>query len=128
MRIENLDFMDAVKLLADRCGVEINTHVDESTKERIEKSKKFQDIHVEAARFYFSNLIKSKNPGYEYLRKRGLDDKIIKRFGLGFSLDSWNSLMNYLISIGYKSEDLIDVVYLDIKVKLKRFMTNLEIE
>ena len=65
MRIENLDFMDAVKLLANRCGIEINTHVDESTKERMEKSKKFQDIHVEAARFYFSNLIKSKNPGYE---------------------------------------------------------------
>ena len=74
MKIENLDFMDAVKLLANRCGIEINTHVDESTKERMEKSKKFQDIHVEAARFYFSNLIKSKNPGYEYLRKRGLDD------------------------------------------------------
>lgn len=108
MRIENLDFMDAVKLLANRCGIEINTQVDESTKERIEKSKKFQDIHVEAARFYFSNLIKSKNPGYEYLRKRGLDDKIIKKFGLGYSLDSWDSLMNYLISIGYKNEDLIE--------------------
>lgn len=108
MKIENLDFMDAVKLLADKCGIEINTQVDESTKERMEKSKKFQDIHVEAARFYFSNLTKSKNPGYEYLRKRGLDDKIIKKFGLGYSLDSWNSLMNYLLSIGYKNEDLIE--------------------
>ncbi len=108
MKIENLDFMDAVKLLANKCGIEINTHVDESTKERMEKSKKFQDIHVEAARFYFSNLIKSKNPGYEYLRKRGLDDKVIKKFGLGYSLDSWDSLMNYLISIGYKNEDLIE--------------------
>ena len=36
-QIENLDFMDAVKLLANRCGIEINTHVDESTKERMEK-------------------------------------------------------------------------------------------
>ena len=56
MKIENLDFMDAVKLLANRCGIEINTHVDESTKERMEKSKKFQDIHVEAARFIFQIL------------------------------------------------------------------------
>ena len=40
MRIENLDFMDAVKLLASRCGIEINTNVDESTKEKIEKSLK----------------------------------------------------------------------------------------
>ena len=120
MRIENLDFMDAVKLLADRCGIEINTHVDQSTKERIEKSKKFQDIHVEAARFYFSNLIKSKNPGYEYLRKRGLDDKIIKRFGLGYSLDSWNSLMNYLTSIGYKNEDLIECGLFGYKSETKK--------
>lgn len=120
MKIENLDFMDAVKLLANRCGIEINTHVDESTKERIEKSKKFQDIHVEAARFYFSNLIKSKNPGYEYLRKRGLDDKIIKKFGLGYSLDSWNSLMNYLISIGYKSEDLIECGLFGYKSETKK--------
>ena len=108
MKIENLDFMDAVKSLANRCGIEINTKVDEPTKERMKKSKKFQDIHVEAARFYFSNLIKSKNPGYEYLRKRGLDDKIIKKFGLGYSLNSWDSLMNHLISIGYKNEDLIE--------------------
>lgn len=120
MRIENLDFMDAVKLLANRCGIEINTHVDESTKERMEKSKKFQDIHVEAARFYFSNLIKSKNPGYEYLRKRGLDDKIIKKFGLGYSLDSWNSLMKYLTSIGYKSEDLIECGLFGYKSETKK--------
>ncbi|MCI9062621.1 MULTISPECIES: DNA primase [Romboutsia] len=120
MRIENLDFMDAVKLLANRCGLEINTHVDESTKERMEKSKKFQDIHVEAARFYFSNLIKSKNPGYEYLRKRGLDDKVIKKFGLGYSLDSWNSLMNYLISIGYKNEDLIECGLFGYKSETKK--------
>ena len=120
MRIENLDFMDAVKLLADRCGIEINTQVDESTKERIEKSKKFQDIHVEAARFYFSNLIKTKNPGYEYLRKRGLDDKIIKKFGLLYYLDSWNSLMNYLISIGYKNEDLIECGLFGYKSETKK--------
>lgn len=120
MRIENLDFMDAVKLLANRCGIEINTNVDESTKERMEKSKKFQDIHIEAARFYFSNLIKSKNPGYEYLRKRGLDDKIIKKFGLGYSLDSWDSLINYLISIGYKNEDLIDCGLFGYKSETKK--------
>ena len=89
--------MDAVKLLANRCGIEINTHVDESTKERMEKSKKFQDIHVEAARFYFSNLIKSKNPGYEYLRKRGLDDKIIKKIPIHLAISKY-SILSFIIS------------------------------
>ncbi|MGL6104783.1 DNA primase [Romboutsia sp.] len=108
MKMENLDFIDAVKLLASKCGVEINTNVDEKTKEKIEKSKKYQDIHVEAARFYFSNLVKERNPGYEYLRKRGLDDKIIKKFGLGYSLNSWNALVDYLLSRGYIKKDLIE--------------------
>ncbi len=108
MKIENLDFMDAVKLLAQKSGIEINTNIDEATKEKMEKAKKFQDIHVNAARFYFSNLISSKNPGYEYLRKRGLDDKIIKKFGLGYALDKWDSLVEYITSIGYTKQDLIE--------------------
>ena len=109
MKIENLDFMDAVRLLANRCGIDINFNIDEETKQKIELSKKYQDIHTEAARFYFSNLVKSKNRGYDYLRNRGLDDKTIKRFGLGYSQDSWNSLMDYLIEEkGYSQEELLE--------------------
>ena len=89
-------------------NIEINTNMDEDTKLRIEKSKKYQDIHTEAARFYFTNLIKEKNPGYQYLRTRGLDDKIIKKFGLGYSLNSWNTLRDYLLSKGYEKKDLIE--------------------
>lgn len=106
MSMENLEFMDALKLLAKQCGVEINTNMDEETKIRMEKINKFQDIHREAARFYFANLGSGKNHGYEYLRNRGLDDKIIKKFGLGYSLASWNALMDYLQSKGYTKEEL----------------------
>ncbi|MBC5997713.1 DNA primase [Romboutsia ilealis] len=107
MKMENLDFIDAVKLLANKCGIEINTNMNEEDKLRMEKSKKYQDIHLEAARFYFANLLKGKNPGYDYLRKRGLDDKTIKKFGLGFSQKSWNELMDYLLSKGYDKQDLV---------------------
>ena len=106
MSMENLEFMDALKLLAKQCGVEVNTNMDEATKLKMEKVNKFQDIHREAARYYFSNLISSKNPGYNYLRNRGLDDKTIKKFGLGYSLASWNSLKDYLLSKGYTNEEL----------------------
>ena len=109
MKMENLDFMDAVRLLANRCGIDINFNIDEETKQKIELSKKYQDIHTEAARFYFSNLVKSKNRGYDYLRNRGLDDKTIKRFGLGYSQDAWSSLMDYLIDEkGYSVEELLE--------------------
>ena len=107
MKMENLDFIDAVKLLANKCGIEINTNMNEEDKLRMEKSKKYQDIHLEAARFYFANLLKGKNPGYDYLRKRGLDDKTIKKFGLGYSQKSWNELMDYLLSKGYDKQDLV---------------------
>ncbi len=108
MKMENLDFIDAVKVLAQKYGIEINTNMDEESKKKLEKIKKFQDIHTEAARFYFSNLHTKKNSGYAYLRSRGLDDKIIKKFGLGYSLASWNSLMEYLTSKGYSNKDLIE--------------------
>ena len=80
--------------------------MNEETKLKMEKINKFQNVHREAARYYFSNLITSKNPGYNYLRNRGLDDKIIKKFGLGYSLKSWDSLKNYLLSRGYTNEEL----------------------
>ncbi len=108
MKMENLDFIDAVKVLAQKYGIEININMDEESKKKLEKIKKFQDIHTEAARFYFSNLHTKKNSGYAYLRSRGLDDKIIKKFGLGYSLASWNSLMDYLTSKGYSNKDLIE--------------------
>ena len=107
MKIENLDFMEAVKLLAEKNGIEFKTNLSEADKKKMEEIKLMQDIHLKAARFYFSNLINFKNAGYDYLRKRGLSDKIIKRFGLGYSLYSWNSLMDYLLSIGYEKKDLV---------------------
>ncbi|WP_434796597.1 DNA primase [Terrisporobacter vanillatitrophus] len=107
MKIENLDFIEAVKLLAEKNGIEFNTNLSEADKAKIESIKLIQDIHLKAARFYFANLINSKNAGYDYLRRRGLSDKIIKKFGLGYSLNSWSSLMDYLLSIGYEKNDLV---------------------
>ncbi|WP_455538346.1 DNA primase [Terrisporobacter sp.] len=107
MKIENLDFIDAVKLLAEKNGIEFKTNLSKADKEKMESIKLMQDIHLQSARFYFSNLTKSKNAGYDYLKRRGLSDKIIKKFGLGYSLYSWHSLMDYLLSIGYEKKDLV---------------------
>lgn len=106
MKVENLEFMDAVKFLANRCGIEINTNIDENTKKKLEKIKRFQEIHVVAARFFYINLMQKNNPGYKYLIKRGLDEKTIKSFGLGYSIDSWDSLKNFLLKSGYSIEEI----------------------
>lgn len=106
MKVENLEFMDAVKFLANRCGIEINTNIDENTKKKLEKVKRFQEIHIVAARFFYMNLMQKNNPGYKYLIKRGLDEKTIKSFGLGYSLDSWDALKNYLLNKGFSIEEI----------------------
>ena len=107
MKMENIDFIEAVKILAEKNGIEFKTNLSEEDKAKMEKIKIIQDIHLKAARFYFTNLINNKNAGYDYLKRRGLSDKIIKKFGLGYSLYSWNSLMDYLLSIGYEKKDLV---------------------
>ena len=121
MKMENLDFIDAVKLLASKCGVEVKTNMNEEDKLKLEKIKKFQDIHREAARFYFANLIQSKNPGYNYLRNRGLDDKTIKKFGLGYSQKIGNTLMDYLLSKGYNLNDLVECGLINHKVEGNKY-------
>ncbi|MDR1773733.1 MAG: DNA primase [Clostridioides sp.] len=108
MKMENLEFLDAVKLLAKKCGVEINTNFSEEAKQKIEKIRRFQDEYAEAARYYFSNLTKERNMGYDYLVKRGLDNKTIIKFGLGFAKDSWNDMKNYLLEKGYSESELIE--------------------
>lgn len=122
MKMENLDFMDAVRMLATRCGIDINLNIDEDTKRKIELTKKYQDIHTQAARFYFSNLVKTKNRGYDYLRNRGLDDKTIKKFGLGFAKDSWSDLMDYLIEKkGYSKEELLECGLISKSTKVDKY-------
>lgn len=108
MKTENLDFMDAVRFLANRCGIEINNNIDHDTKLKLERINKFQSIHIEAARFYYSNLIKDENPALNYLKKRGLDLRTIKNFGLGYAYDSWDLLKKYLVSKGYGEHDILE--------------------
>lgn len=105
MKVENLQFMDAVRFLANKCGIEIDNNIDEETKILFAKSKRYQMMHTESAQFYYQNLVTNKD-AQSYLRKRGLDEKTIKNFGLGYSPDSWNSLYNHLLSKGYKPEEI----------------------
>jgi len=59
-------------------------------------------------RFYYTNLMNEDNQAFNYLKKRGLDLKVIKNFGLGYAPDSWDSLKIYLSSKGYTDEELFE--------------------
>ena len=106
MKIENLDYVDAVKALAQRAGMEMpeNSYDDSFSKLRI----RVFEANREAARFYFSTLYsKSGAGGLEYFYSRGLSDRTIRHFGLGFADDNWTSLCSHLRSKGFKDNELV---------------------
>lgn len=104
MKKENLSFIDAVKYLADRSGIELREKSQEDL-ERDKKKEKIYEINRAAARYFYINLSKSI-AAQNYLKHRGINIQIIKKFGLGYSMDSWSGLMEELKSKGYSDKDL----------------------
>ena len=105
--IENLDYLDAVKFLADRVGMDVpeeNSYDNTINKRRL----RMLEANREAARFFHSCLgTKDGAVGYQYFKNRGLSDETIKKFGLGFAPDSFNALTNHLMSKGYTKDELV---------------------
>jgi DNA primase len=102
-KMERLEFIETLKFLADRAGIEVNDAQNEQQLKKLDLYKALYRINQETARFFYSNLNKSKAP-MEYLKGRGLNDNTLKSFGLGYALNEWNSLMNYLRQKGFSQE------------------------
>ncbi|MDO5139317.1 MAG: DNA primase [Oscillospiraceae bacterium] len=103
---ENLDYMDAVRLLADRAGMQMP---EDSTQDDSYRKKRILEANRQAAKFYFKNLnSESGREARKYLRRRGLSDETITRFGIGYAPDDWGLLRDYLISKGFKESELVD--------------------
>ena len=114
-KYENVEFYDAVKILAKNAGMEIPNFV-QSEEIAKRKEEKEQALHalLDAAIFYRQILFSSKGkPAMNYLLKRGVNSKSIATFGLGYSTD-FESLKNFLESKGYsidllKKAGLVDI-------------------
>ncbi|MAZ40726.1 DNA primase [bacterium] len=100
--IEGVEFREALKILADRAGVEIEK-VDPKTQG--EKERLFKLLE-EATEFYKENLELNKEV-VSYLKKRGLTEQTIKDFKIGYVPDEWRSLLTHLEKKGY-GRDLIE--------------------
>lgn len=105
MKIENLDYVEAVKFLAQRAGMEMpeNTYDDSLSKLRM----RIYEANREAARFFHATLLSQRGQsGLNYLRGRALSDRTIRHFGLGFADDDWNSLCNHLKNKGFSEYEI----------------------
>ena len=103
---ENSTFPEAVKMLADRAGVNLpEIEYSEEAKKAESKRSRLLEINKEAAKyFYFQLRARQGETGYRYLRDRQLSDETIKKFGLGFANKTSNDLVQYLRSKGYSPE------------------------
>jgi len=108
MEIEGIEFREALERLADRVGIKlINRRRDDND----ERSKMLEVMDL-AARYYHWILMEGNSgvKAREYLKSRKINEKIMETFNLGYAIQSWDGLVNYLIKKkGYK-EDLLEKV------------------
>lgn len=107
MKKEGMDFAEALRLMARKAGVVLPESPEVQAKGK-EKDRLYE-INQVAAEFYHAELLKPGVAGkaLEYARKRGLSDKTIDDFQLGYSPDAWEALKKHLTSIGYKEDELV---------------------
>lgn len=107
-KISNLEYVEAVKLLASRVGMPMPNEEDKAGEMR----RKVLAINRDAARYFYDQLNKPTPEAAlarEYWRKRrGLSDNTIRRFGLGYAPDSYSDLLHYLKGRGYNEEELLE--------------------
>ena len=108
MEYENFSFVEAVKYLADRAGIELpEAEYSKEAKEKADLKASILEINKLAAKYYYVQLKSERGkPAYTYLKDRKLSDETITAFGLGYSNKLNNDLYNYLRKKGY-SEELI---------------------
>lgn len=104
-RIENLDYIEAVKFLAQRAGL---TMPEEGVDDSFLKLKtRILEINREAARFFYRTLSQPEGrAGLDYLKQRGLDPHTITRFGLGYSPENGFGLTRHLKELGYTKNEM----------------------
>lgn len=106
MKTQNTSFPEAIKTLADRANIEFE---NDATHTRNDSYDKIYKINIEAAKYYYSNLFNKKNDlALTYFLDRGITQKTVKNFGLGYSPDDWRSLLNYLKSRKYSEIDMLN--------------------
>ncbi len=108
MKRENIEFAEALRILAQRAGVTLVERRDRAEDARTLRLTAANDA---AAAFFHETLLHSKaaREARDYLQERGLDLETIETFRLGYSLDSWEALRSHLTERGYTDAELLSV-------------------
>lgn len=102
MKRRNLEFVEAVKFLAEKVNIIIDTEGSKNT----DKLDIYYRINVEAAKYFFQAL-RNNIDAYSYFTNRGILGKTINKFGLGYSYDRWTGLLDFLKGKGYREREIV---------------------
>lgn len=105
-RMENLDYIEAVKAVAQMAGVSMpeDGYDDTLSKQRM----RLLEANREAAKFFNACLMDPKNkPALDYFLNRGLSINTVRRFGLGYAPDDWRELIKHMRSKGFTEHELV---------------------
>lgn len=110
MKMDNLDFPEAVKALADRVGYTIRFEQTARERELASRRGRLYEAHQQAVDFYNYILARTEEgrEAREYLKSRGYGPRIIEFFRLGYALPRRDGLMNYLYKKGFKADELVE--------------------
>jgi len=102
--IEGIDFPEALRILAEKAGVQIKSY----DRHNISQRTKLLDISNLSAKFYHKILLDSPlaESTRKYLQKRGIKKEVIAEFQLGFSPDKWDTLLKFLSKRGYQEKEI----------------------
>ena len=107
MELEGLSYPDAVRTLAQRCGMEVPE--DEQYQSRYRDQERLWALHKEAARFFHSKLYEPiGKDALNYAVGRGMPKSTLTKFGIGYAPDSWDMLVKAMKEKGYTDRELID--------------------
>ena len=108
MRAEGLDFVEALKLLAERAGIEL-PEAGQASGESQQIRKKTYEMNKIAARFFYDTLTKTESGkiALAYFNERKISKASITAYGLGFAPDGYTSLLEHLLKKGYTKEDAL---------------------
>ena len=106
MKMENLPFIDAVRLLAERCGMTVPEDDYDSDRNR-RRRERMLALNRDAARYFHDVLMSEQGKeALEYLRRRGLSVRTVNNFGLGYAPDSWDTAVLAMRELGYTNAEL----------------------
>ena len=107
MKTENLTYMEAVRTLAQRCGMTVPSMSPQERQNSIQRDKCYE-INRETANFYYGSLLRGEDKqGLQFLANHQIKPQTVKEFGIGYAPDDWHLLRNHLKQKGYSEQELV---------------------